>query len=186
MGKGTIIKKSIDNYPNIMKCSVSHTTRNLRIGEIDGVNYYHVNKNTMYNMINNNLFIEYDTLYGNIYGTSYKTLNDICKSGNIPVIEVSINGLKHIKEKEIPCNCIYIAPPSISDLNNRLIRRKTESNDIINLRMKNVNNDIKYGVNHSDYIIINDDLNSSTNCFNNILRYLYPDIFFAREKIASY
>lgn len=145
----------IARFPHLIKCSISHTTRIPRKNELNGRDYYFTSKKEMENMIKNNLFIEYDRLYDQIYGTSFKTLNDIRGSGCVPIIEVSVHGMQHIlTHKELSCNYLYIVPPSIEILRRRLIDRHSETEAMIDLRMKNVCSDMLYGYENTQYVFL--------------------------------
>lgn len=154
-GKTTICEKIIDTLPDL-KMSVSHTTREPRTGEIDGVNYHFTDKATFEEMIKNNEFIEWAEVYGNLYGTSMKVINEILNSGNDVLLDIDTQGAKNIKTIYTDSVLIFIIPPSIEELRRRLINRKEEDN-VIKKRLSKAIEEIS-NYEFYDYLVVNDNL----------------------------
>lgn len=177
MGKGTLINDIKRIFPHLIRTSISHTTRLPRKGERNGIDYYFTSTDEMEEMIRRGLFLEYDRLYNAIYGTSFRTLDEIRSFGCVPIIEVSIHGMQHILQcNKLHCNYLYIVPPTIDSLEKRLKARHTESDTMIKIRMKNVENDMIYGYKNSDYIIVNEDRQLAVDNFEMLLLHLYPSL----------
>lgn len=154
-GKTTICEKIIDTLPDL-KMSVSHTTREPRTGEIDGVNYHFTDKATFEEMIKNNEFIEWAEVYGNLYGTSMKVINEILSSGYDVLLDIDTQGAKNIKTIYPDSVLIFIIPPSIEELRRRLINRKEEDN-VIKKRLSKAIEEIS-NYEFYDYLVVNENL----------------------------
>ena len=120
VGKGTLMKKLFAEFDGKLAVSVSHTTRRPREGEEDGKHYHFVDKETMEREIAAERFIEYAHVHNNIYGTSFKAVKDVVKSGKVCILEIDIQGVKKVKGTDLNPRVIYIAPPSIEELEKRL------------------------------------------------------------------
>ncbi|WP_297210503.1 MULTISPECIES: guanylate kinase [Thermodesulfovibrio] len=154
-GKTTICEgllKTLDD----LKMSVSHTTRKPRTGEKTGVDYHFVDEQTFHKMIENDEFVEWAEVYGNFYGTSKRAINDILNGGHDVLLDIDIQGAKNIKRIYPESVLIFILPPSIYELEQRLINRK-EDREIIRKRLsKTVEEISQYEL--YDYVVINDNL----------------------------
>lgn len=166
VGKGTICNKLI-NELNAWY-SVSTTTRSPRAGEVEGVNYYFITKDEFENRIRNNEFLEYNLYNGNYYGTSKEMVINKINEGINVFSEIDVNGARNIKKIFPDALLIYIAPPSMEVLKERLIGRGTESIDRINERLKIAEEEMKQ-INFYDYVVINDDLEKATNEVKDII-----------------
>ena len=159
VGKGTLLKLFMEKNPEV-KYSVSCTTRSPRPGEIDGVNYFFVDKETFENSINNNEFLEWAKFSENYYGTklSYveKTLND----GFNLILEIETQGALQVMKKHPDAEFIFILPPSLEDLEQRLRGRKTESEEAIQKRLSAVKDELEISKKFK-YRIVNDDINQA-------------------------
>ena len=160
VGKGTICNKLIKEINAWY--SVSSTTRAPREGEVDGVNYYFISKEEFENKINNGDFLEYNIYNNNYYGTSKEMVLKKMNEGINVFSEIDVNGAKNIKKLFPDAVLIYIAPPSIDVLRERLIGRGTESIEKINERLAIANEEMKE-ISFYDYVVINDDLERATN-----------------------
>ena len=166
VGKGTICNKLM-NEVNAWY-SVSTTTREAREGEVDGVNYYFVSKEEFEEKIKNNEFLEYNIYNGNYYGTSKEKVLEKLNDGINVFSEIDVNGGKNIKEIFSDAVLIYIAPPSMEELRNRLIGRGTDSEEVINNRLEIAKEEMKEAK-YYDYIVVNDDLEKATNEVKDII-----------------
>lgn len=160
VGKGTIVKLLQEKYEKEKKklyLSISCTTRAPREGEINGVNYYFINEEEFLNKIDDNDFLEYNQYgTGKYYGTPKSTVLKYLNLGYDVILEIDVNGYKQIKKTYSDCLGIFIMPPSIEELYNRLKNRGTETMDVIEKRINTAKNEIKEK-NLYDYIIINED-----------------------------
>jgi guanylate kinase len=133
-GKGTICKALSEDQD--LWISVSATTREPRSGEIDGVNYFFLNKQEFIDKINEDDFFEYAEVYGNYYGTpKWKTLEAIY-SGKDVVLEIDIQGALKVKQQYPEGVFIFILPPSMEELKQRIINRGTETEESLRRRFK--------------------------------------------------
>ncbi len=158
-GKTTICDRLISSFSDL-KMSVSHTTRNPRPGEENGVDYFFVDKTTFIQMIRNDDFLEWAEVYGNYYGTSKKMINDLFISGNDILLDIDIQGAKNIKKIYKNSVLIFLIPPSMEELERRLIQRKEEAS-IIKKRINKAIDEIEQYLNY-DYLVINDNLDEAT------------------------
>jgi len=140
--------------------SISTTTRPMRHGEVNGVNYYFITKEEFRRMIDNDEFFEWAEVYGNYYGTSKKEIDRIVNSGKFPLFDVDIQGSKNLRAKLKDAVYIFIIPPSKAILKARLIGRQTESDEQLDLRLKHAAEEIAEYKNF-DYVIVNNVLESS-------------------------
>lgn len=155
-GKGTICKELLSNNPQI-KVSISSTTRLPRPGEKDGVNYFFIDKDKFETMINNNDFLEYASVYDNYYGTPKEYVMNNLENGNDVLLEIDIVGALQIKERFEDAIFIFILPPSLEELKNRIVGRGTESLSDIEKRYGSAISEIKQVIKY-DYAVVNDDI----------------------------
>ena len=158
-GKDTILNKIIDKKDNL-KLSVSHTTRQPRVGEVNGKNYYFVSKKEFMEMVKNGEMLEYAEYCGNYYGTSMLKVKNELEKGNDVILEIEVRGAEQVMKKIPGVLSIFILPPSLSELKKRLKNRGTDSEEVIIARVKEAENEIALAQNY-DYVIINDDIEKS-------------------------
>ncbi|MEI0539832.1 guanylate kinase [Brachyspira pulli] len=158
-GKTTLIKKYLSNHPNAT-FSVSYTTRPQRPNEVDGKDYYFIDKEKFEQMINDGDFIEWASVYDNYYGTSFRELEKADDEEKILILDIDIQGALYIKEKGIDANYIFITPPSMEILKKRLEGRGTETEESIKLRLWNAKRELEYK-DKFDIIIENDDIDEA-------------------------
>ena len=164
-GKTTLVKKisSLNNY----FISISHTTRLPRSNEIDGKDYFFVNKNKFKSLIDNNEFLEYAEVFKNYYGSSKETVLDHLEKGKNVIFDIDWQGTKQIKEKKLEYKLItfFILPPSRKVLLERLLSRETNEKSIVEERMKQFDQDVLHWEDY-DFVVINDDLET---CYKEII-----------------
>ena len=160
-GKGTLMKELLKNYDNYA-LSISATTRNPREGEVDGVNYFFISKDEFLKKIAAGEFLEYNYYNDNYYGTSKKIVLEKMNEGINVFSEIDVNGARNIKKIFPDALLIYIAPPSMEVLKERLIGRGTDPIERINQRLKIAEEEMKQ-VGFYDYVVVNDDLEKATN-----------------------
>lgn len=156
-GKTTIVKELLRKHPSL-KFSVSATTRTKRNGETNGKDYYFLSKKEFLNLIKENKLVEYEKLFGNYYGTLKSEIEKTLKQKRKMIFDVDVKGALNIK-KQYPetSKLIFIKPPDIETLQNRLRQRKTESEHALKKRFKRISLELKKGKKF-DVTIINDKL----------------------------
>lgn len=154
-GKTTLIKKFMSNHKNA-QFSVSHTTRPIRDGEVDGRDYHFVDNEEFEKMIAEGSFIEWANVHNNYYGTSFKELEKATDE-TLLILDIDVQGALFLKDKNIDAKYIFIEPPSIEDLKERLEKRGTETEESIKIRLWNARRELEYR-NQFDFIIKNDEL----------------------------
>ncbi len=158
-GKTTLINRLLESDSSFM-FSISTTTRSMRKDESDGLHYHFVSKKEFSKMIEDDEFVEWAEVYGNYYGTTKKEVDRIRKSGRIPLFDLDIQGSRNLKKQIKEGVFIFIIPPSLDVLKQRLVGRKTENPEELKLRLQNAYNEIGEYVNF-DYVIINCDLETA-------------------------
>ena len=161
-GKGTLIAALKEFAPDRIGFCVSHTTRKPRPGEKDGVDYHFVTKEKMLKMIDNNEFLEYAHVHTNIYGTSKAAVRAVTSQHKTPVLDIDVQGARSVRKfhDTHPARFIFISPPSIEALESRLRGRGTETEDKIQVRLRNAKKELA-SVDEPglyDYEMINGDL----------------------------
>ena len=167
-GKTTLCRGLQKILPEV-SFSVSCTTRNKRFNEIDGQDYYFISIEEFTEYISNNKFIEYETVHGDYYGTLKKTVEDSILNKKLLLLEVDVKGAKTIKCL-YPDNLvtIFILPPSLDNLQNRLINRGTDSDTRIKKRLTRLELELKEK-DWFDYHIINNEIENATREFITII-----------------
>lgn len=155
-GKTSLVKALIESNDDL-QVSVSHTTRSMRPGEVDGVNYHFVSVETFTDMLGETAFLEHAQVFGNYYGTSQKWVEDTLAKGIDVILEIDWQGAQQIR-KLMPCTAIFILPPSRDELLKRLTGRGQDDDSIINKRMAEAESEISHYA-EADYLVINDDFN---------------------------
>lgn len=166
-GKGTICKKLLSRNQNI-NFSISATTRKPRKGEANGINYFFVGKEEFKNMIKNDEFLEYASVHGNYYGTPKKYVFEKMAEGENIILEIDVQGALQIKEKYPEGVFIFILPPSMEELKNRIVKRGTESKEDIDRRLNNAYKEIELAKQY-DYIVLNDQVLSAVEKIESII-----------------
>ena len=166
-GKGTILSEVLKD--NAYYFSVSATTRSPREGEVDGVNYYFISKDEFEDIIEKGGMLEYATYCGNYYGTPKKQVEEMLERGKNVLLEIEVQGAMQMKKLCPDGVFIFIKPPSISELKRRLKKRATESDEVIDARVAQAKEEMKYA-NKYDYVIVNDVLEKAVEDFIAIIR----------------
>jgi guanylate kinase len=153
-GKTTLIRKLMESEPRLV-FSVSTTTRHMRKGEIEGKSYYFIDDETFKEMAKKEEFVEWAKVYDHSYGTSKKEIDRIRAEGNIPIFDVDVQGAKNLRLSLHDSVLVFIMPPSVSALVDRLTKRNTESKKELSLRLSKAIGEMRE-YEHYDYIVIND------------------------------
>lgn len=148
--------------------SVSATTRDKRDGEIEGVSYFYKSHDEFKQMIDDDQFLEYAQVHNNYYGTPKEFVENKINDGKIVVLEIDVQGAVNVKKNTDNAVFIFLAPPSLSELKNRIVGRGTETENDINLRMKNARRELEY-IKYYDYLVVNDHINTAINSVNEII-----------------
>ena len=166
VGKGTICERLIKELNAWY--SVSMTTRGIRDGEIDGVNYYFISKDEFRKRIEEGKLLEYNIYNDNYYGTPKDKVLEKLEEGIDVFLEIDVNGARNVKNKFEDALLIYIAPPSMEDLRIRLINRGTEDIETIENRIRIASEEQKQ-IGFYDYVVVNDDLEEAILKVKNII-----------------
>ena len=169
VGKGTVRKALFEKPNHNLVYSVSMTTRKMRPGEKDGVDYYFVSREEFQERINEGKFLEHADFVGNYYGTPLDKVNERLENGNEVVLEIEVEGALQVKKKVPDCVMIFIVPPGKQALYDRLRKRGTESEDIIQARIEKANREFKLAKFY-DYIVVNDEVNNAADRIMAIIR----------------
>ncbi|WP_373437537.1 guanylate kinase [Metamycoplasma equirhinis] len=181
VGKGTVERVLFDDPKLKLKLSVSMTTRSPREGEVDGVHYYFVSKETFTACLKEHKLIEYSLHFDNYYGTLYSEIDRICEQGKIPFLEIETNGAKQIidfykknnKENEI-CS-IFLMPPSFNELEKRIEGRNTETPEVIAQRLKKAEEEIKISE-IFQHVVINDSVETTAKRISKIINDNFKEV----------
>ena len=159
-GKGTVCKEIRRRNPEI-RVSVSATTRFPRTGETHGVDYFFVSDDQFQEMIDTNSLLEYAKIYsGRSYGTPKKYVMDMLDNGHDVILEIDMQGALQVKKQYDEAILIFLIPPTLTELRNRLVGRGTEKEEVINERFNSAKNELSY-INQYNYVVLNDDVNKA-------------------------
>lgn len=155
-GKGTLIRELMKRYDNYA-LSVSATTRRPRPGEVDGREYFFVSPDDFQSMVEKDALIEYAQYVENFYGTPKDYVEKQRAAGKDVILEIEIQGALKIKKKFPETLLLFVMPPSAQELKRRLVSRGTESQEVIQARLKRAGEEA-VGIEAYDYIVLNDEL----------------------------
>jgi len=171
-GKTTLCQKLLQDFP-MLRLSISSTTRSPRGKEKHGVEYFFLTEMEFKKQIQENCFVEWAQVHGNYYGTSKLFIEDSFKHNYSILLDIDVQGAKQLKKAfPLQCHLIFIAPPSLEELEIRLRARKTDSEDSIQKRLKNASIEMKASQDF-DHIVINDTLNRAYQELRTILENQY-------------
>ena len=165
-GKTTLTKKLAEHNKKFA-ISISHTTRKPRPNEINGKDYHFVSIEKFNSLIKKNNFYEYANIFDNYYGTLKSAVKELLSQGKDILFDIDWQGTQQLKKiKELSIVTIFILPPNIQVLKNRLLSRHKDQKELIGERMNKFNEEVSHW-NEYNYVVINDDLNI---CYDNILK----------------
>ena len=168
-GKTTILQSLIERLDGL-SFSVSHTTRKPRAGEISGNDYHFVDLETFHQMQGNGEFVESAIVHSNYYGTSFAGIDKLLKNGLDVILDIDIQGMCRLKESDsFDLVTIFILPPSLNELENRLRNRDTDSDSVILKRIKNAACEIKFARDY-DYNVVNNDIELAVDSVASIVK----------------
>lgn len=156
-GKGTIVKRLLEKYPQDYALSISATTRAPRPGETDGREYFFRSTEQFEEMIRSDALLEYAKYVNNYYGTPKSYVQEQLANGKDVILEIEIQGALKIKEKYPDTVLLFVTPPSFDELEHRLTARGTETPEVIRERLCRANEECK-GIEAYDYLLVNDEL----------------------------
>ena len=166
-GKGTICKSILEQNDHI-KLSISATTRKPRTGEVHGVNYFFIDKEEFKKMIEQGEFLEYAQIYDNFYGTPKSAIMETLEKGQDVILEIEMQGARQVKEVYPEGIFVFVLPPSLEELKNRIVGRGTETAEEIEKRFSCAFEEIKQ-IDDYDYFIVNQDVEKSVKELESII-----------------
>lgn len=168
VGKGTVASKLLEKHDDIC-FSVSATTRAMREGEAEGVNYFYKTVEEFDAMIEKGEFLEYMRVFGkNYYGTPKSYVDSRRSDGMSVLLDIDVKGAMHVKSNCPDAVTIFIAPPSLKELHRRLVGRGTETPDAVARRFEEAKVELEY-IPKYDYVVVNDDLETAVQTIESII-----------------
>ena len=159
-GKSVLASRVLQEMPHL-KFSVSYTTRAPRGAEQNGVEYFFVSREEFQSLIQGNDLLEYAEVHGNYYGTSREFVDSLLRQGEDVLLDIDIQGASIVRQKRPDAVEVFILPPSYQILRDRLMRRSLDAGFVIEQRLKIARREIRHYKDY-DYLIINEEINSST------------------------
>lgn len=158
-GKTTLVHALVTRHPEL-RFSISYTTRPKRRNEADGVDYLFVDKDEFTKLRDAGALLEYAEVFDNYYGTSREQVRQHLDAGHNVVLEIDWQGAEQVRESMPECISIFIMPPSVAELERRLRSRRTDTDRVINRRLRDALSDMSHWEDF-DYVVINDDLETA-------------------------
>ena len=157
VGKGTVRKAIFESSDNDFQYSISMTTRNMRKGEEEGVDYFFRTKEEFEALIEAGVMLEYAEYVGNYYGTPLSYVEETLAKGKDVFLEIEVQGARQVKEKVPDGVFIFLTPPDLEELRSRIVNRGTDHADVIDQRMKVAKEEIEMMALY-DYAVVNDEV----------------------------
>ena len=167
-GKGTVMKALLERYDNYA-LSISATTRNPRPGEEDGREYFFRTRQEFEQMIRDDALLEYAQYVENYYGTPKSYVDKKLEEGKDVILEIEIQGAMKVKEKIPEAVLVFVTPPNMEELRNRLIGRNTETMEVIESRLRRASEGAE-GIENYDYLLVNDVLDKCVSDLHNLIQ----------------
>lgn len=167
VGKGTVRQRLFEQETQL-RYSISATTRNKRPGETDGVDYFYKTKEAFKQMIERDELLEYATYVNNYYGTPKEYVEQQLEEGNDVFLEIEVQGAMQVKENFPQGVFIFLFPPSLDELKNRIVNRGTETTDLVLNRLKEAKKEIDM-MSEYDYVVVNDDVDKAVEKIKSII-----------------
>ncbi|MGV3464381.1 MAG: guanylate kinase [Heyndrickxia sp.] len=162
VGKGTVRKAIFSQGNTQFEYSISMTTRKPREGEVNGVDYFFKSREEFEGLIAQDKLLEYAEYVGNYYGTPVDYVKETLEAGKDVFLEIEVQGAKQVREKFPDGLFIFLAPPSLNELQSRIVTRGTETDDLIQNRMKEARKEIEL-MSLYDYVVENDQVEAACN-----------------------
>jgi guanylate kinase len=167
-GKTSLVAALLERDPGV-RLSVSHTTRAPRPGERNGEHYHFVDEATFLQLVSGNAFLEYARVYGHYYGTGRAPVEHLLNKGFNVMLDIDWQGARQVKSSFPGCCSIYILPPSMQELRERLARRGQDSPDVIENRMQEARSEIAHCM-EFDFLVINNEFAAALEDLMSIVR----------------
>ncbi|MHA6251350.1 guanylate kinase [Oceanobacillus sp. CAU 1775] len=167
VGKGTVRQKLFEEQTDL-QYSISMTTRDMRPGEQEGVDYFYRSTNEFEEMIKNNQFIEYARYVNNYYGTPKQYVEETLAKGKDVFLEIEVQGALQVKNNFPQGVFIFLFPPSLDELKNRIVGRGTETEELVINRLKEARKEIEM-MHAYDYVVVNDDVSKAVERVKSII-----------------
>lgn len=168
VGKGTVRKAIFDSADNDFQYSISMTTRKQRIGEIEGQDYFFRTREEFEQMIQTGQMLEYAEYVGNYYGTPLPYVEKTLAEGKDVFLEIEVQGASQVKEKVPDGIFIFLTPPDLTELRSRITNRGTDSEEVIDRRMKVARDEIEM-MSLYDYAVVNDEVAAAVERIKHII-----------------
>jgi guanylate kinase len=179
VGKGTVRKELFERKTEL-RYSISMTTRDIRPGEVDGVDYFYKTNEEFEQLIAEGKLLEYAKFVNNYYGTPKDYVVDTLEKGHDVFLEIEVQGAMQVKQNFPEGVFIFLFPPSLEELKNRIVNRGTEKEDVILNRLKEARNEIEM-MDAYDYVVVNDDVDKAVEKVQSIIQSEHCK----RERIAA-
>ncbi|WP_085992441.1 guanylate kinase [Oceanobacillus senegalensis] len=179
VGKGTVRKRLFEKATDL-QYSISMTTRDKRPGETDGIDYFYKTKEEFEQLIEANELLEYAKYVNNYYGTPRRYVEETLEKGDDVFLEIEVQGALQVKENFPEGVFIFLFPPSLDELKNRILGRGTESNDLVINRLKEARKEIEM-MDAYDYVVVNDQVDHAVSKIESIIQSEH----LKRERIAA-
>ncbi|MBQ8068582.1 MAG: guanylate kinase [Solobacterium sp.] len=170
VGKGTVIKEVMKDSELNLSYSVSMTTREKREGEQEGVNYYYVSREQFEKTRDEGGLLEWTEFVGNYYGTPLSEIERLRSEGKNALLEIEVEGCRQVKEKVPDALTIFIVPPSLKELENRIRGRRTEAEEIVQQRLAKASKELEMTGQYR-YVVCNDDIQLAADIIRVIIRH---------------
>ncbi|MDO5422900.1 MAG: guanylate kinase [Eubacteriales bacterium] len=158
-GKGTLMRRLLELYPEEYALSISATTRQPRKGEVEGREYFFKSREAFEEMIREDAFVEYACYVENYYGTPKAYVEEQLAAGKNVLLEIELQGARKVRAKRPDTLLLFVTPPDAATLKERLIGRQTESMEVIEARLARAAKEAE-GMEEYDYLVVNDDLDT--------------------------
>ncbi|MBM93831.1 MAG: guanylate kinase [Legionellales bacterium] len=180
-GKTSLVRALIEKLDHVA-CTISHTTRVPRVGEIDGQSYYFVDPVEFKRLIDAQCFIEYADVFGSAYGTSRSELERQFSLGHDVVLEIDWQGARQVKQYFPEAVSVFIFPPSLTVLSERLSQRDQDSVATIQARMNQAHDELSHYIEY-DYVVLNENFESAVCDLSHIV---YAERLRSRHQVSFY
>ncbi len=166
-GKTSLVNALLANAPHA-RFSTSYTTRDPRPGEQDGKDYYFVSHEDFARMVDEGEFLEYATVFDHAYGTSRRQVKALMEQGHDVLLEIDWQGANQVRKSMPDCLSIFILPPSVDELENRLRGRSTDTEQVVRRRLRDARKDMSHWI-EFDYAVVNESFGEATQALQDIL-----------------
>ena len=170
VGKSTICKQVVERLNNVY-LSISVTTRPRGPNEVDGEDYWYISKEQFQERVNNGLLLEYAEVFGNLYGTPKKAVEEALQAGETVILEIDVQGAKQVKVKYPDAVMIFILAPTQKELAQRINSRGREKAEAAEERLNEADDEIAAAWQYYEYMVINDDLEQAVNEMVQIIKH---------------